>query len=52
MDLVDNRNVSTGHLTGSHLHLSRHEKGNLAMNLIKRNYENYLSEMSNINMIP
>ena len=35
IDIVDNRNFSTGHLTGSRLHLSRHEKGNLAMNLTK-----------------
>ena len=40
MDIVGNRNVWTGHLTSSRFHLSRHEKGSLAMNLTKRNYEN------------
>ena len=36
MDIIDNNNISLEHLNGSGLHLNRHEKGKLAMNLIKK----------------
>ena len=34
-DTIDNGNISSEHLNGSGLHLNRHRKGKLAMNLIK-----------------
>ena len=36
VDTIDNGNISSEHLNGSVLHLNRHEKGKLAMNLIKK----------------
>ena len=36
MDIIDNGNISSEHLNGSSLHLNRHEKSKLAMNLIKK----------------
>ena len=36
MDTIDNGNISSEHLNGSGLHLNRHGKGKLAMNLIKK----------------
>ena len=36
IDIVDNGNISSEHLNGSGLHLNRHGKGKLAMNLIKK----------------
>ena len=36
IDTIDNGNISSEHLNGSRLHLNRHEKGKLAMNLIKK----------------
>ena len=35
-DTIDNCNISSEHLNGSGLHLNRHGKGKLAMNLIKK----------------
>ena len=36
IDTIDNGNISSEHLNGSGLHLNRHGKGKLAMNLIKK----------------
>ena len=36
IDTTDNSNIASEHLNGSGLHLSRHGKGKLAMNLIKK----------------
>ena len=36
IDTIDNINISSEHLNGSGLHLNRHGKGKLAMNLIKK----------------
>ena len=36
IDTIDNSNISSEHLNGSGLHLNRHGKGKLAMNLIKK----------------
>ena len=36
IDTIDNGNISSEHLNGSRLHLNRHGKGKLAMNLIKK----------------
>ena len=36
IDTIDNGNISSEHLYGSGLHLNRHGKGKLAMNLIKK----------------
>ena len=35
-DTIDNGNISLEHLNGSGLHLNKHGKGKLAMNLIKK----------------
>ena len=36
MDIIDNGNILSEHLNGSGLHLNRHGKGKLAMNVIKK----------------
>ena len=36
IDTIDNGNISSEHLNGSSLHLNRHGKGKLTMNLIKK----------------
>ena len=36
IDTIGNGNISSEHLNGSSLHLNRHGKGKLAMNLIKK----------------
>ena len=36
IDTMDNGNISSQHLNGSGLHLNRHGKGKLAINLIKK----------------
>ena len=36
IDTIDNDNISSEHLNGSDLHLNRHGKGKLAMNLIEK----------------
>ena len=36
IDTIDNGNISSEHLNGSGLHLNRHGKGKLAMNLTKK----------------
>ena len=36
IDTIDNGNISSQHLNGSGLHLNRHGKGKLAINLIKK----------------
>ena len=36
MAIVDHNNISSEHLNGSSLHLNRHRKGNLIINLIRK----------------
>ena len=36
INIIDNSNISSEHLNGSGLHLNRHGKGKLAMNLTKK----------------
>ena len=46
IDIIDNGDISSEHLNGSSLHLNRHGKGKLAMNLIKK-----LRELGKKNLI-